>query len=62
MFLDWVSKIEMGNYCVVLEGDKNLSDECLSQMLLNEYLMRFFRTSQRRVLKNLIRYEFRSMA
>ena len=52
----------MGNYCVVLEGNKNLSDECLSQMLLNEYLMRFFRTSQRRVLKNLIRYEFRSMA
>ena len=24
------------NYCVVLEGDKNLSDEWLSQMLLNE--------------------------
>ena len=36
----------MGNYCVVLEGDKNLSDEWLSQMLLSEYLMRFFRTSR----------------
>ena len=35
----------MENYCVILEGDKNLSEECLSQMLLNEYLMRFFRTS-----------------
>ena len=28
------SFVIMGDYCVILEGDKNLSDECLSQMLL----------------------------
>ena len=26
----------IGNYCVVFEGDKNLSEEWLSQMQLNE--------------------------
>ena len=37
-----------GELCVVFEGGKNLSDECLSEMLLNEYLVGLLRTSGRR--------------
>ena len=35
----------MGTYCVVFEGDNNLSDDWLMQKLLNEYLIMFFRAS-----------------
>ena len=53
MVLTFSDKMGIWNYCVVLDGDKNLLDEWLNRIFLNEYLTFFSeRVRQVRVYKH----------